>query len=480
MMDGLGTIGHDIAEAAIHADEALGLMDELTITLAIGLIGGLLAPKLKLPTIVGFLAAGVLLGPHTPVLSADLHTAEQLGEIGVAFLMFGVGLHFSLKDLIAVRNVAIPGAILQSLLATALTIGVMAFFGWSFGAGLVLGLALSVASTVVLVRALMSRNALDSDAGRIAVGWLVVEDLFSALVLVLLPVLAVSLGGKPPAERVEDSLTAALLDKSDSALGYVARQLGAGDSVLALVGITLLNVAIVVALLPVGRRVVGWLLEDIDRSESDELLTLAAVVVTLVVSVGMTVVFGLSVALGAFFAGLIVSASPLAHRVAEEIRPLRDLFGVLFFTSVGMLFDPLAPFRTPFQVLAVLLIILVAKPVIAAAIARMFHQSDQTALTIGAGLGQIGEFSFILATLGRTVGLLPDAAYQLIITGAIVSIAVNPLEFRIMQRIGQRRLPAPAQPELAPGAVLPVVTLAPDLDQTEADRVEQAPPLQRL
>jgi len=300
----------------------------------------------------------------------------------------------------------------------------------------------------VLVRALMSRNKLDTDAGRIAVGWLVVEDLFSALVLVLLPVLAVSLGGKPAAERVEDSLTAALMDKTDSILGFAARQFGLGDGVGALVGITLLNVVIVVALLPLARRGVSWLLEDIDRSGSEEMLTLAAVVIALVISVGMVIVFGLSVALGAFFAGIIVSGSRLSHRVAEDIRPLRDLFGVLFFTSVGMLFDPMTPLREPIQVVAVVLIIVVAKPVIAAAIALVLHQTRETALTIGAGLAQIGEFSFILGTLGRVVGLLPDEAYQLIITGAIISIAVNPLAFRASQSILRSWKPAPATARL--------------------------------
>jgi CPA2 family monovalent cation:H+ antiporter-2 len=435
-------------EQAAHTSEALGLMDELTVVLVVGLIGGLLAMRFRLPPIVGFLAAGVMLGPHTPGFVANTHQAEQLGEIGVAFLMFGVGLHFSIRDLITVRNIAVPGAVVQSVLATALTIGVVALFGWTIGAGLVLGLALSVASTVVLVRALMSRNKLDSDAGRIAVGWLVVEDLFSALVLVLLPVLAVSLGGTPPASRIEDSLTAALMDKSDSILGFAARQVGVGDGVGALVAITLVNVAVVVALLPLARRGVNWLLEDIDRSGSEEMLTLAAVVIALVISVGMVIVFGLSVALGAFFAGIIVSGSRLSHRVAEDIRPLRDLFGVLFFTSVGMLFDPMTPFREPIQVVAVVLIIVLAKPVIAAAIALVLHQSRDTALTIGAGLAQIGEFSFILGTLGRVVGLLPDEAYQLIITGAIISIAVNPLAFRAAQAVLRSWAPAPATPRL--------------------------------
>jgi CPA2 family monovalent cation:H+ antiporter-2 len=446
---GLEDVGQGIAEHAAHVSDQLGLMDELAMVLAVGLVGGLVATRLRLPPIVGFLAAGVVLGPYTPGLVADVHTAEQLGEIGVIFLMFGVGLHFSLRDLIAVRNVAVPGAIVQSLLATVLTIAVVSWFGWTVGAGLVLGLALSVASTVVLVRALMSRNLLDSDPGRIAVGWLVVEDLFSALVLVLLPVLAVSLGGVAAAVPTVDTLATALFDKTDSVLAFSVRQAGIVESAPALVGVTLANVAIVVALLPLARRIVNRLLEEIDRSGSEEMLTLAVVVVALFIAVGMAMVFAMSVALGAFFAGVIVSGSRLAHRVAEDVRPLRDIFGVLFFTSVGMLFDPMTPLRSPLATVAVLAIVLLAKPVIAAGIALVLRQSRETSLTIGAGLAQIGEFSFILATLGRTVGLLPEEAYQLIITAAIVSIAVNPLAFRAARAIGRSWEREPAFPGLA-------------------------------
>jgi len=235
-------IGHEVAEHLAHADERLGLMDELSIVLVLGMIGGLVALRLRLPPIVGFLAAGIAMSAYTPGFTADVHTAEQLGEIGVAFLMFGVGMHFSIKDLMAVRNVAIPGALVQSLLATALTIVATTVFGWSLGAGIVLGLALSVASTVVLVRALMARDLLNSDAGKIAVGWLVVEDLFSALVLVLLPVLAVSLGGGGAARPVNQTLIDVMFDKSDSVLAYVVRQVGVADSVPVLIAVTLVNV----------------------------------------------------------------------------------------------------------------------------------------------------------------------------------------------------------------------------------------------
>jgi len=401
-----------------------------------------------------------LMSSYTPGFAADAHTAEQLGEIGVAFLMFGVGMHFSVKDLMAVRNIAIPGAIVQSLLATALTMVATAMFGWSLGAGIVLGLALSVASTVVLVRALMARSLLESDAGKIAVGWLVVEDLFSALVLVLLPVLAVSLGGAAAALPANQTLMEVMFDKSDSVLAFTVRQSGIVDSVPVLIGVTLVNVVVLVVLLPLLGRLVSSILDYVDASGSDELLTLSAVVIALFLSILMATTFGVSVALAAFFAGIIVSASRLAHQIAEEIRPFRNLFGVLFFTSVGMLLDPMTVVRMPLHVLVVVLIIVVAQPAIAAGIALVLHQSRRTALTIGAGLAQIGEFSFILGTLGRSLGLLPDEAYQLIICGAIISIALNQVVFKVTDSIARAWQPAPA-PVSSPIAAATV--LAPDL-----------------
>lgn len=454
VIDEIQDVGHDVAEHLAHADERLGLMDELSIVLVLGLVGGMIALRLRLPAIVGFLLAGIMMSAYTPGFSADTHTAEQLGEIGVAFLMFGVGMHFSVKDLMAVRNIAIPGAIIQSLLATALTIVATTTFGWSLGAGIVLGLALSVASTVVLVRALMARDLLNSDAGKIAVGWLVVEDLFSALVLVLLPVLAVSLGGALAAGPASPTLMGAMFDKADSVLGYTVRQLGVMDSIPVLIVVTLVNVAALVALLPLLGRLVSALLDVVDRMASDEMLTLSAVVLALFVSFGMNALFGVSVALAAFFAGIIVSASRLAHQITEEIRPLRNLFGVLFFASVGMLLDPMTFVRMPLHVLAVVFIIVVAKPVIAAAIALVLGQSRGTALAIGAGLAQIGEFSFILGTLGRTLGLLPDEAYQLIICGAIISIALNQIVFRVMDAVARVWQPSPAPAALVPIAAV--------------------------
>ncbi|MCC7370467.1 MAG: cation:proton antiporter [Chloroflexi bacterium] len=444
MLSGVQEIGHEIAEHMAHADERLGLMDELSMALAFGLIGGLLAMRLRLPPIVGFLLAGIALSPYTPGHVADVHTAEQLGEIGVAFLMFGVGMHFSVKDLLEVKGIAVPGAIIQSILATALTIVLTTIFGWSLGAGIVMGLALSVASTVVLVRALMARDLMASQAGKVGVGWLVVEDLFSALVLVLLPVLAVSLGGTVAERSAHETLVESLLNKTDSVLAFSVRQAGVQESAPVLIGLTVINVAVLVGLLPLLRRAVSWLLAYIDRAKSDEMLTLAAVVVALFVSFGMNALFGVSVALGAFFAGIVVSASPLAHVVGEDVRPLRNLFGVLFFASVGMLLDPMTFVQMPVHLLAVVIVIVAAKPAIATGIALAFKQSRQTAMMIGAGLGQIGEFSFILGTLGKSLGLLPDEAYQLIIAGAIISIAVNPLVFRVMDRLSY------VQPALAP------------------------------
>jgi CPA2 family monovalent cation:H+ antiporter-2 len=451
-------IGQGVAEEAAHIDEALGLMDELSLALAFGLIGGLIAMRLRLPPIVGFLIAGIALSPHTPGHVADVHTAEQLGEIGVAFLMFGVGLHFSVKDLLAVKNIAIPGAIIQSVLATGLTIVLTMAFGWGLGAGIVLGLALSVASTVVLVRALMDRGLLASDAGKIAIGWLVVEDLFSAMILVLLPVLAVSLGGAAAARPPDETLVDAMFNKTDSVLAFFVRQAGVAESVPVLVGVTAVNVIVLVGLLPLLRKGVAWLLDTINASGSDEMLTLAGVVMALFVSFGMNAIFGVSVALGAFFAGIVVSASPLAHQVTEDVRPLRNLFGVIFFASVGMLLDPMTFVRMPVQVLAVVLVIVVAKPVIAAAIAFVLRQTHETSLTIGAGLAQIGEFSFILGTLGRTLGLLPDEAYQLIICGAIISIALNQMAFRVTNAIGRAWQPAPAPARLAVVEASPAMT----------------------
>jgi CPA2 family monovalent cation:H+ antiporter-2 len=434
------TVPQQVAAHFKDVGHQVGLLDQLALVLAFSLPMGLLAVRLRLPAIVGFLAAGALLGPHTPGFIADVHLAEKLGEIGVIFLMFGVGLHFSIKDLISVRNIAVPGAIVQSLVATVVTIAIAKAFGWSLGAGLVLGLTLSVASTVVLVRALTEEGELQSTAGKVAVGWLVVEDLFSALVLVLLPILAVSLGGKAEAMAVHDTLAEALFKEGDSVIGFAARRAGISASPLSLVVLTLVNVALLAGLLPLVRWCTNVLFASVARTKSSELFKLVVVGVALVVAFGSMAIFGVSIALGAFFGGILVAGSPLAHQIAEDVRPFKDLFGVIFFAAVGMLFDPNTLVRMPIHVLAVVFVIMVVKPLVAAGLARGFGQSKQTSIVIAAGLSQIGEFSFILATLGKSLGLIPDAAYQLVITGAIISIALN----RVVFGLGRRLLAAPS------------------------------------
>ncbi len=430
-------------------DQTLGMMDEIAVVLAFALVGGFIATRLRLSPIVGYLAAGVALGPFTPGFVANQHLEEQLGEIGVVLLMFGVGLHFSVRDLMSVRNIAIPGAIGQSLAATGLALLAALAFGWSFGSGLVLGLAISVASTVVLIRALMDRNALETSSGKVAVGWLIVEDLFSVLLLILLPVLALSLGGTPGEQYSPyESMSTVLHWEGDSLLGLAFRNMGGTESILAVVMIGLANVALLGLLIfSFGRRFITWLVDRVDRTGSQELFTLSIVTLALFVAFTSKAVFGLSVALGAFVAGLVMGGAR-SHVIGEDIRPIRDLFGIIFFAAVGMLFDPATVVRMPFQVLTVLLIIMVGKPVAAAAIVLLLRQPLRTALTVAPALGQIGEFSFILALLGRRLGLLPDEAYQLVITGAIISILLNPALFRLSDKLSARWI-KPGSPQSA-------------------------------
>jgi CPA2 family monovalent cation:H+ antiporter-2 len=394
---------------------------------------------LRLPAIVGYLLAGVAVGPFTPGFIADRELAPQLAEIGVILLMFGVGIHFSLRDLMAVRSIALPGAIGQSAGAVALAVGLAVWWGWSPGAGLVLGLAISVASTVVLLRALMEANVLDSTPGRVAVGWLIVEDLFTVLALVLLPAVALQLGGGPI---------------GGDATAVAARSLPVE------LALTLVRVAVLVVLiLLVGTRVVPWLLVQVARTGSRELFTLAVLAVALGIAYGSAMFFGVSFALGAFLAGLVVGESDLSHQAAADNLPLRDAFSVLFFVSVGMLFDPGYLVANPGGVLAVLLLIVVAKPVLAFLLVALLGHPVRTGLIVAAGLAQIGEFSFILAEVGRTLGLLPDEGYSLILAGALLSITLNPLLFRVIDPLEaglRRRAEAdrPAQPaasdDLAP------------------------------
>jgi CPA2 family monovalent cation:H+ antiporter-2 len=385
---------------------------ELIATVAAGLglafVLGFLAAKLRLPPLVGYLLAGVAVGPFSPGFVADANLAGQLAEIGVILLMFGVGLHFSFPDLLAVRSIALPGAAAQIGLATLLGALLARLWGWSWAAGLVFGLSLSVASTVVLLRALEERGLVDSADGRIAIGWLIVEDLAMVLALVLLPAIAAPLTG--------------------------GAQSASAGSILGSIALTLGKVAVFVAFMHViGRRAVPWLLQRVARLGSRELFTLGILAVALGIAVGASVLFGVSFALGAFFAGVVISESDLSHRVASDALPLQDAFAVLFFVSVGMLLDPSVLAQRPLHVLLVLLIIVIGKSVAAFAIVLAFRHPLRTALTISASLAQIGEFSFILAALGTSLKLLPPEAYNLILAGAILSITLNPFVFNAME-----------------------------------------------
>ena len=398
---------------------------ELIATIAAGLglafLFGMLAVRLRLPPLVGYLLAGLAVGPHSPGFVADIELAQQLAEIGVILLMFGVGIHFSVDDLLSVRRIALPGAAVQITVATLLGAAVSHLWGWSWGSGIVFGLCLSVASTVVLLRALEDRGLLDSADGRIAVGWLVVEDLFTVLALVLLPAFSIFLGGHPP------------------------RGAGtAGDAELAsTIGITLGKVTAFVLLMAiVGRRAVPWLLERVARVGSRELFTLSVLAVAVGIAVGASALVGVSFALGAFFAGMVVNGSDLSHEAAADALPLQDAFSVLFFVAVGMLFDPAILVRQPLEVLAVVLIVMVGKSLGAFAIVLLFRFPLPTALVISASLAQIGEFSFILAALALSLGLLPAEGQSLIVAGALLTISLNPLAFRaadwITRWVGER------------------------------------------
>ncbi len=391
---------------------SITLITTIAAGLGLALLLGFIAARLKLPALVGYLIAGIALGPATPGFVADVELSSQLAEIGVMLLMFGVGLHFSLEDLLAVRRIALPGAIVQIAVATVLGMSVAMLWGWSLAAGVVFGLALSVASTVVLLRALESRGLLDSVNGRIAVGWLIVEDLAMVLVLVLLPPLALWMG--------ED-------------VNIITARVG-DLNLTATLAITFGKVAVFIALmLVVGKRLFPWLLWQIARTGSRELFTLCVIAAAVGIAYGSAMLFGVSFALGAFFAGMVLRESPLSYRAAEESLPLRDAFSVLFFVSVGMLFDPDVLISEPLHVLAVVAIIILGKSVAAFFLVLLFRYPLNTALTVSASLAQIGEFSFILAGLGISLGLLPAEAQSLILAGAIISIAVNPLVFQAIE-----------------------------------------------
>ncbi len=365
---------------------------------------GLLTHRLGLSPIVGYLLAGVAIGPYTPGLVADTEIANQLAEVGVILLMFGVGLHFHFSDLLAVRNVAVPGAVAQSLVATLLAGVLFLLFDWPLKAGLVLGMAMAVASTVVLLRVLMDNGLLSTLHGHVAVGWLIVEDIFTVLLLVLVPALAQ--GGDEPETA------------------------GAGSG-LAAIGWALGKLTVLVALvLLAGSRVVPWVLDRVARLRSRELFTLTVLVLSISVAAASSAIFGASAALGAFLAGMVVGQSPASHQAASDALPLRDAFAVLFFVSVGMLFDPTFVVREPFMTAAALGIVLLAKPLTALLIVAILGYSTRTALIVAIGLAQIGEFSFILSEVSRDHGLLPEEGHHLLVATAIIAITLNPLLFR--------------------------------------------------
>jgi monovalent cation:H+ antiporter-2, CPA2 family len=381
------------------------LISTIAAGFALALVLGYAASRLGAPPLVGYLLAGILIGPATPGFVADMPLTSALAEIGVMLMMFGVGLHFSIPDLMSVQRIAIPGAVVQIGVATALAAFTAHFWGWSWGASVVFGISLSVASTVVLLRALESRRALNTMNGRIAVGWLIVEDLAVVLVLVILPAVAGLLGGTPPAGH-------------------------AGESVWRTLAVTLAKVAAFVALmLIVGRRVLPRILWLVARTGSRELFTLAVVSAAIGVAYASAVLFSVSFALGAFFAGMMLRESALSHRAAEESLPLRDAFSVLFFVSVGMLFDPSVVLQAPLKLAATVGIVMVGKTVAAVAVVLALRYPLSTAVTVGAALAQIGEFSFILAGLGEELGLLSREGRSLVLAAALVSITLNPLMF---------------------------------------------------
>ena len=385
-----------------HAEATL--VSTIAVSLACAFLGGFVAVKLRLSPIVGYLLAGIVVGPFTPGFSADTHIAEQLAEIGVILLMFGVGMHFSLRDLVAVWRIAVPGAITQIAVATALGAVLAHFWGWPIGASVVFGIALSVASTVVLLRTLEAQGTLREEAGRIAIGWLIVEDLLMVLAMVLLPALAAT----------PESSAALWLDLAWT-LGKVA--------------------AFIALMLIVGARVLPWLLDQAARTGSRELFTLAVVATALGIAFGAAELFGISYALGAFLAGVVINESDHSHRAAQDSQPLQDAFAVLFFVAVGMLFDPVILTTEPLKLLVVVAVIIIGKALTAVAIVLLLRYPWRVALTIGASLAQIGEFSFVIAALGVATGLLPQDGQNLILAGALISITLNPLIFWLARRV---------------------------------------------
>ena len=395
------------------------LIATIVVGLVVAFVMGAIAHRLRVSPVAGYLFAGVLVGPFTPGFVADVSLANELAELGVILLMFGVGLHFSLRDLLSVKSVAVPGALVQIAVATGLGVGLAQWIGWSLAAGLIFGLALSVASTVVLLRAMQARDLIQTERGRIAIGWLIVEDLAMVIALVLLPPVAQMLEGE---------------------------NVGSGG-IAATFGVTLLKVCGFIGfMLIIGRRAIPAALHWVAHTGSRELFRLAVLAIALGVAFGAAFVFDVSFALGAFFAGMILGETQLSRRAAEETLPLRDAFAVLFFVSVGMLFDPKVVVEQPWTLLATLLIIVFGKSIASFAIVRAFGHPTRTALTISASLAQIGEFSFILAGLGTGLGVLPPEGRDLILAGAILSILANPFVFTaVAGRVGVARKVAAAE-----------------------------------
>ncbi|WJM85979.1 YbaL family putative K(+) efflux transporter [Dickeya chrysanthemi] len=388
-------------------DNTTPLISTMAVGLVLAFLLGILANRLRISPLVGYLVAGVMVGPFTPGFVADTRLAPEIAELGIILLMFGVGLHFSLRDLMAVKSIAIPGAVAQIIMATLLGTGLSSLLGWSLSEGLVFGLCLSTASTVVLLRALEERQLIDSQRGQIAIGWLIVEDLAMVLTLVLLPAFADML-------KTDTADTGKLLQDLAITLGKV--------------------VAFITLMVVVGRRVVPWVLAKSASTGSRELFTLAVLAMALGIAFGAVKLFDVSFALGAFFAGMVLNESELSQRAAHDTLPLRDAFAVLFFVSVGMLFDPMILMREPLAVLATLLIIVVGKSMAAFLLVHLFGHSRRTALTISASLAQIGEFAFILAGLGISLGMLSENGRNLVLAGAILSIMLNPLLFTLLER----------------------------------------------
>jgi CPA2 family monovalent cation:H+ antiporter-2 len=392
-------------------DHNLNLITTLAVGFGAALVLGFIAERIKIPALVGFLVAGILIGPATPGFVADIHIAQQLSEIGVMLLMFGVGLHFSPGDLMAVRRIAIPGAIVQLGATTLVGMSLALWWSWSMGGALIFGLSLACASTVVLLKSLESRNLLDTMNGRIAVGWLVVQDLVTVMVLVLLPPLAGVLGS-----------TTAVIDAS--------------VPLWQTIGKTLLQVSAFIALmLVVGRKVLPWLLWQVARTGSRELFTLSVVAIAIGIAYGASGLFNVSFALGAFFAGTVMRESEYSHRAAEESLPLRDAFSVLFFVSVGMSFDPAILLSEPMRVLMVVGIVILSNALVSLLLVIALRYPLNTALTVAASLAQVGEFSIILAGLGLTLGLLPQEGMSLILAGVILSIALNSFVFAAIEPV---------------------------------------------